>query len=1074
MAVLLCRCVIFVYMLLTLEHCTLFTLCQEKRANGLVYTGTGVNGSCKLTSADNQIVVLGGLFAIHRSENKMCAYPGINPVMIQDVEAMVQTVDKINRDENFIPGVTLAYEIRDTCSLPHHALEQAILSLFMSEKGLRNNTGLSVSGFVGTSFSSVSLLVAGLLRIFRIPQISYSATANQSSQFDNFYRMVPPDTLQARAIVDIIVHFNWSYVVGIYSDDTYGNDGITAILDELDSGNWNVCVDTLFSISTSATTEKFDFIVDMINHEWIANSSVIILFCHLKDAEGIFEAILRRQATDEELGKRSLNITWIGSDSLGNSISPKYYSVAHGMISTIPQVRQSEEFDDYFLSLHPNNNSANPWFNEYWEEIFNCSLGMRTGVSNCDLMNQIQSRENGRYRQNNFLPLVIDTVYAFAHAIRNMQRDHCIRGGRTRGLCPKVLETRQQQTVIKGELLLEYLRDVSFQGTSSDRIKFNQHRYLESGYNIINLQVDSAGQFSYVSVGQWDSDPPERKTSLVIYDNIQWKHSHNGTDIPESICSYPCGNGEYRQTLAHRCCWMCVSCEGTNQIGDGETCYECGSGFQPNEERSECIIIQPDFLTWTNPLAIVTIILALLGLACTTFVAIMFIVYHNHHIIKASSRELSAILIIGVGLCYVMPFFYIAKPSPVFCAIRRFGVGFCFSLCFSALLVKTNRIHRIFNRSTSSAHSPPLISPLSQLFFTALLVSVQVFIATVWLAAEQPSIVHTYSKSKNELVCGANPYVGLSVILAYNVLLLIVTTYFSFRTRNVPENFNEAKFINLNMYTLCILWLAFIPSYFITAALKTSFHTGILLIAILLSGTVILCCLLAPKIYFLFFKKVDGNAYQSTTLSSASFHMVRKKKETGTLASTSYTYTAPMPQLSSDENKHVNVSIDTDDSHQHQRESCNKRSSLADCSDTGENKSDLVDTSHIQEISLDRVDSTEQSDMHSHQDCVTDHTDVQEISLDRVDSGERSDTHISSNKVKVIDQNESQSEYSTNQVKHFDQSDTLEIASQQIDQSDIYKRLSGQIDQNNTHKNKVSPIDDNKSVDVSSGSTEVR
>ena len=125
-------------------------------------------------------------------------------------------------------------------------------------------------------------------------------------------------------------------------------------------------------------------------------------------------------------------------------------------------------------------------------------------------------------------------------------------------------------------------------------------------------------------------------------------------------------------------------------------------------------------------------------------------------------------------------FFYKAKPLPVFCAIQSFGVGFCFSLCFSTLLVKTNRIHCIFNQSTSSAHYPPLISLLSQLFFTALLVSVQVFIATVWLAAEQPSIVHTYSKSKNELVCGANPYVGLSIILAYNVLLLIITTYFFF------------------------------------------------------------------------------------------------------------------------------------------------------------------------------------------------------------------------------------------------------------------------------------------------------
>lgn len=45
------------------------------------------------------------------------------------------------------------------------------------------------------------------------------------------------------------------------------------------------------------------------------------------------------------------------------------------------------EFDDYFLNLTLDNNKRNPWFPEYWEETFNCSIrgnGKRkkcTGVS---------------------------------------------------------------------------------------------------------------------------------------------------------------------------------------------------------------------------------------------------------------------------------------------------------------------------------------------------------------------------------------------------------------------------------------------------------------------------------------------------------------------------------------------------------------------------------------------------------------------------------------------------------------------------------------------------------------------
>ena len=151
------------------------------------------------------------------------------------------------------------------------------------------------------------------------------------------------------------------------------------------------------------------------------------------------------------------------------------------------------------------------------------------------------------------------------------------------------------------------------------------------------------------------------------------------------------------------------------------------------------------------------------------------------------------------------------------------------------------------------------MNPQSQLFFTALLVAIQVLIAVVWLIVEQPNTTFLYDEFITHLSCSEDPYIGLSVTLAYNLLLLIVTTYFAFRTRKVLQNFNEAKFINLTVYTLCVLWLAFIPTYFITTALHTTFRTGSLVIAIILSATVALCCLLIPKIYLLFSRKRKGS-----------------------------------------------------------------------------------------------------------------------------------------------------------------------------------------------------------------------
>ena len=57
------------------------------------------------------------------------------------------------------------------------------------------------------------------------------------------------------------------------------------------------------------------------------------------------------------------------------------------------------------------------------------------------------------------------------------------------------------------------------------------------------------------------------------------------------------------------------------------------------------------------------------------------------------------------------------------------------------------------------------------------------------------------------------------------MFLITVCTIYAIKTRKVPENFNEAKFIGFTMYTTCIIWLAFIPLYFGTASSHEVFHS---------------------------------------------------------------------------------------------------------------------------------------------------------------------------------------------------------------------------------------------------------
>lgn len=101
----------------------------------LVYRGTGINGSYARATS-NDTVVIGGLFTVHeRANNTECGKIRIH--YIQYIEAMILAVHKINSNDSLLPGVTLAYEIRDTCIVLNIALEQTLNFITSSKEMVR-------------------------------------------------------------------------------------------------------------------------------------------------------------------------------------------------------------------------------------------------------------------------------------------------------------------------------------------------------------------------------------------------------------------------------------------------------------------------------------------------------------------------------------------------------------------------------------------------------------------------------------------------------------------------------------------------------------------------------------------------------------------------------------------------------------------------------------------------------------------------------------------------------------------------------------------------------------------------
>ena len=119
------------------------------------------------------------------------------------------------------------------------------------------------------------------------------------------------------------------------------------------------------------------------------------------------------------------------------------------------------------------------------------------------------------------------------------------------------------------------------------------------------------------------------------------------------------------------------------------------------------------------------------------------------------------------------------------------------------------------------------------------------------------------------LQCNTTDY-GLMVPFGFDMFLIAMCTLYAVRTRNMPENFNEAKFIGFCMYTTCAIWGSFVPIYYNSESRMTT-----LSFCISCSATAALIFLFYPKIYIMVYQpeKNTKSAFSSRTMS----HSVRSR-----------------------------------------------------------------------------------------------------------------------------------------------------------------------------------------------------
>uniref|UniRef100_A0A4W5RP08 Metabotropic glutamate receptor 1 n=1 Tax=Hucho hucho TaxID=62062 RepID=A0A4W5RP08_9TELE len=826
-------------------------------------------GSRSVARMDGDIII-GALFSVHHQPStEQVAERKCGEVReqygIQRVEAMFHTLDRINSDPNLLPNITLGCEIRDSCWHSSVALEQSIEFIRDSLISIRdddNKDGTSrqwcidgtpasqppttkkpIAGVIGPGSSSVAIQVQNLLQLFNIPQIAYSATSidlSDKTLFKYFLRVVPSDTLQARAILDIVKRYNWTYVSAVHTEGNYGESGMEAFKDL--ASQEGLCIAHSDKIYSNAGEKHFDRLLRKLR-ERLPKARVVVCFCEGMTVRGLLMAMRRLGVAGEFL--------LIGSDGWADrdEVVEGYEQEAVGGITVKLQSEEVTSFDDYFLKLRLDTNTRNPWFPEFWQYRFQCRIPGHP-LENMNYMKNCSGYESleDNYVQDSKMGFVINAIYAMAQGLHDMHSH----------LCPGHVGLCEAMDPIDGSQLLEFLLRTSFTGVSGEDVWFDENGDTPGRYEIMNLQYVEPGAFDYINVGSW------HEGQLSIDDYMM---QINRSDMVRSVCSEPCSKGEIKVIRKGEvsCCWICTPCKDNEIVQDEFTCRTCELGWWPDPELEGCEPITLRYLEWGNPESIVQVVFACLGILVTSFVTFIFVLFRDTPVVKSSSRELCYIILAGIFLGYICPFTLIARPTVTSCYLQRLLVGLSAAMCYSALVTKTNRIARILAGSKKKicTRKPRFMSAWAQLVIAGLLVSVQLTLEVTLIILEPPMPVKSYPSIREVyLICNTST-LGMVAPLGYNGLLILSCTYYAFKTRNVPANFNEAKYIAFTMYTTCIIWLAFVPIYFGSnyKIITTSFSVS-------LSVTVALGCMFSPKMYIIL-AKPERNVRSAFTTSDA-------------------------------------------------------------------------------------------------------------------------------------------------------------------------------------------------------------
>ncbi|XP_039865443.1 extracellular calcium-sensing receptor-like [Simochromis diagramma] len=300
-------------------------------------------------------------------------------------QAMLFAIEEINNDPALLPNISLGYSILNSCASPTNALRAALTLASGAEE---------------------------------ISYFSTCACLSDRTKYPTFFRTIPSDYFQAKALAALVKHFGWQWIGAIQSDNDYGRNGILAFKEEVEK--FGICIAFVGTILRTYTKDRFLKVVEIIKQSTV---KVILAFVPEGDFYPLMQEIVNQNIT---------GIQWIASEAwitASRPSTPEIYTAFGGALGFVVQKMAIPNFKHFLTSISPYTDPHAPFVKDFWEIMVGCMPvlpGARTSTD--DTTKRCTGNETLMNSKDVFFNVtelrvtynVYKAVYAIAHALHQL------------------------------------------------------------------------------------------------------------------------------------------------------------------------------------------------------------------------------------------------------------------------------------------------------------------------------------------------------------------------------------------------------------------------------------------------------------------------------------------------------------------------------------------------------------------------------------------------------------------------------------------------------------------------------